>query len=326
MHVFIESNCSTVRKWWNWYDLTFVDLHMYECVYVFLVSGQWLQPSLPDTSVVKQADSSKNIRPKQVSLLQVRQLLAHFARSSYLWSQGRAETYFGQDRFLADGARQYSPKDNQGPCDVAPASLSYQRQFLPEPAKHHRIIHNASEECTQKISFDNCNCFLAQELPTRQESVSVLMQDKNLDQELKAGTVSIFEKVMFIVYAMQTALRQSHLEEGIRYPEMYRLRGHSHRVMVQGKLQRMETQKRAALDAGARVKRLEWRVWSFNIMRNATRCNTFLFARIQRSPTKILAAMKSHKFTGLQHCRFTHICSEHMQCHSLSYLVTRRST
>ena len=57
MYVFIESILpQPVQVFENGeiylYDLTCVDLHMYECVYVFLFSGQWLQPSLPDTSVV----------------------------------------------------------------------------------------------------------------------------------------------------------------------------------------------------------------------------------------------------------------------------------
>ena len=60
--------------------------------------------------------------------------------------------------------------------------------------------------------------------------MSVLMQDKNLDQELKAGTVGTFEKAMFMLCNAESS-ETKHLEEVIGYAEKYRLRRHSHRVM-----------------------------------------------------------------------------------------------
>lgn len=118
---------------------------------------------------------------------------------------------------MADNVLEQSPQDNQGPSDVALyASLSISAIvsfLLKEPnitESYTMPVSNALKEISQDLLwYYNCKCFLTQELPTRQESVSVLMQDKNLDQELKAGTVSIFETVMFIVYAMKTAPRRS---------------------------------------------------------------------------------------------------------------------
>ena len=151
--------CSSFRKWWNlfiWFDICGF-AHVRMCLYVFI-----FRP-------MASAQSSRHLSRQVGRFFEEHQTQTSFpsagptafgtlcAKLVSLKSR-KSWNVFWPRQIL--GRRCLSVKFQKQPrsvrwCTICLlrklyASLSYQRQFPSERAKHRRIIHNACEECTQK--------------------------------------------------------------------------------------------------------------------------------------------------------------------------------